>query len=231
MKKKQENPNIPIRQIIPRLKVCGMTDIDQMHQLGEIGVQFAGMIFYHKSPRFILKHVNGAELKKEKLKVFKIGVFVNSQLDEIMNQVDNFGLDMVQLHGDETPYFCEQVANYITVIKAFRVVEDDQLDWKVKNYNVDTDMFLFDTDGVGFGGTGRKFNWNKLKGLNIGKPFFLSGGIGPDDVDTLKEFLQDPVAKDVFAIDVNSHFEVRPGIKDMKKVETFFKEMNKANGH
>jgi phosphoribosylanthranilate isomerase len=210
----------------PRIKVCGMTDLDQMHQLGEIGVQFAGMIFYHKSPRFIMKHLKGAEVKREKLKIFKIGVFVNARLDEIMNQVDNYGLDMVQLHGDETPYFCEQVANYITVIKAFRIVEDDQVDWKVKNYVTDTDMFLFDTDGAGFGGTGKKFNWDKLKGLQVNKPFFLSGGIGPADTKSIKKFLTDPVAKDVFAIDINSQFEIHPGFKNMKKVDAFYKELN-----
>lgn len=104
-----------------RIKVCGNTSLKQMHQLGEMGVQFAGMIFYHKSPRFVMRHLKGFEVKKEKLKVFKIGVFVNSGYDEVMNHVDNFGLDMVQLHGDETPYFCERMSNYISVVKAFRV--------------------------------------------------------------------------------------------------------------
>lgn len=209
-----------------RIKVCGNTSLKQMHQLGELGVQFAGMIFYHKSPRFVMRHLKGFEVKKEKLKVFKIGVFVNSGYDEVMNHVDNFGLDMVQLHGDETPYFCERMSNYISVVKAFRVTEADNIEWKIKNFYNDTDMFLFDTEGVGYGGTGHKFNWDKLKGLNIDKPFFIGGGISPLDPPLLLEFARDPVAKDLFAVDINSKFEISPGIKDMAKIKQFVKDLN-----
>ena len=209
-----------------RIKVCGNTSVKQMHQLGEMGVQFAGMIFYHKSPRFVMRHLKGFEVKKEKLKVFKIGVFVNSGYDEVMNHVDNFGLDMVQLHGDETPYFCERMSNYISVVKAFRVTETDNIEWKIKNFYNDTDMFLFDTEGAGYGGTGHKFNWDKLKGLNIDKPFFIGGGISPEDPRMLLEFARDPVAKDLFAVDINSKFEISPGVKDMVKVKQFVKDLN-----
>ena len=209
-----------------RIKVCGNTSLKQMHQLGELGVQFAGMIFYHKSPRFVMRHLKGFEVKKEKLKVFKIGVFVNSGYDEVMNHVDNFGLDMVQLHGDETPYFCERMSNYISVVKAFRITETDNIEWKIKNFYNDTDMFLFDTEGVGYGGTGHKFNWDKLKGLNIDKPFFIGGGISPEDPRLLLEFARDPVAKDLFAVDINSKFEISPGVKDMVKVKQFVKDLN-----
>ncbi len=209
-----------------RIKVCGNTSLHQMHQLGDMGVQFAGMIFYHKSPRFIMRYLKGVDVKREKLKVFKIGVFVNASYDEIMNHVDNFGLDMVQLHGDETPYFCEQMSNYISVVKAFRVVEDDNLEWKTKNFYNDTDMFLFDTEGAGYGGTGKKFNWNQLSGLNINKSFFISGGITPDDAPLLKDFNKDPVAKNLFAVDINSKFEISPGVKDMVKVKQFVEELN-----
>ena len=209
-----------------RIKVCGNTSLKQMHQLGELGVQFAGMIFYHKSPRFVMRHLKGFEVKKEKLKVFKIGVFVNSDYDEVMNHVDNFGLDMVQLHGDETPYFCERMSNYISVVKAFRVTETDNIEWKIKNFYNDTDMFLFDTEGAGYGGTGHKFNWDKLKGVNIDKPFFIGGGISPEDPRMLLEFARDPVAKDLFAVDINSKFEISPGVKDMVKVKQFVKDLN-----
>ena len=209
-----------------RIKVCGNTSLKQMHQLGEMGVQFAGMIFYHKSPRFVMRHLKGFEVKKEKLKVFKIGVFVNSSYDEVMNHVDNFGLDMVQLHGDETPYFCERMSNYISVVKAFRITADDNIEWKIKNFYNDTDMFLFDTEGVGYGGTGQKFNWDKLNGMNIDKPFFIGGGISPNDADLLKEFAKDPVAKDLFAVDINSKFEISPGVKDMEKVKKFVTDLN-----
>lgn len=210
----------------PRIKVCGMTDLRQMHVLGEMGVQFAGMIFYHKSPRFVMRHLKGYEVKKAKLKVFKIGVFVNASYDEVMNHVDNFGLDMVQLHGNETPFYCSRLSDYISVIKAFRITETDQIDWKTKDFYADTDMYMFDTEGESFGGTGKKFNWDKLKGININKPFFLSGGIEPGDDANLKEFLQEPVAKDLFAIDINSRFETSPGVKDMGKVREFVKKMS-----
>jgi phosphoribosylanthranilate isomerase len=211
---------------VPRIKVCGMTSLDQMHQLGDMGVQFAGMIFYHKSPRFVMRHLKGHEVKKAKLKVFKIGVFVNASYDEVMNHVDNFGLDMVQLHGDETPFFCSKLSNYISVIKAFRITDDCEVEWKTRNYNADTDMFMFDTDGAGYGGTGKKFNWSKLKGVNINKPFFLSGGIEPTDGESIKEFMRQPVAKDLFAIDINSKFEISPGVKDMDKVRGFVKSLS-----
>jgi phosphoribosylanthranilate isomerase len=209
----------------PRIKVCGMTQLKQMHQLGEMGVQFAGMIFYHKSPRFVMRHLKGHEVKKAKLKVFKIGVFVNASCDEVMNHVDNFGLDMVQLHGNETPFYCSKLSDYISVIKAFRITDTDQVDWKTKDFYSDTDMYMFDTEGEGFGGTGKKFNWSKLKGMNMNKPFFLSGGIEPEDGDSIKEFVKEPVAKDLFAVDINSRFEISPGVKDMSKVRQFVQSL------
>ena len=86
-------------------------------------------------------------------------------------------------------------------------------------------MFMFDTMGAGYGGTGKKFDWKILKGSEIGKPFFLSGGIEPGDEDELREFQKDPVSKALFAIDINSKFETAPGIKDMKKVEQFVKNI------
>ncbi len=208
-----------------RLKVCGMTDLQQMHQLGEMGVEFAGMIFYHKSPRFILKHLSGEKVRRAKLKVYKVGVFVNAPYDEIMNHIENFGLDMVQLHGDETPRYCEQVSNYISVIKAFRIAEDDNIPWKIKDYYEVSDMYLFDTMGAGYGGTGKKFSWEMLKGLDIKKPFFLSGGIEPADSTAVHEFAKEPVAKDLFALDVNSKFEKEPGVKDMELVRKFVAEV------
>ena len=209
----------------PRVKVCGMTSLNQMEELADIGVQFAGMIFYHKSPRFVMRHLKGIEVKKAKLKVFKIGVFVNSSYDEVMNHVDNFGLDMVQLHGDETPYYCSKLSDYISVIKAFRITDDCDVEWKTRNYKEDTDMYMFDTDGAGYGGTGKKFNWSKLAGLDINKPFFLSGGIEPDDAGSIKEFIQQPVAKDLFAVDINSKFEISPGVKNMEKVREFVQRL------
>jgi phosphoribosylanthranilate isomerase len=134
---------------------------------------------------------------------------------------------MVQLHGDETPRFCEQVSNYISVIKAFRVTEDDNLPWKIKDFTEAADMYLFDTMGAGYGGTGKKFDWQMLQGLNIAKPFLLSGGIEPTDVATIHSFAKEDVAKDLFAVDVNSKFEKVPGVKDMEKVRSFVEEVRR----
>lgn len=205
-----------------RIKVCGMTSTEQVLQLDEMDVEFAGFIFYPQSPRYVYRSISKQEIKKIKGKgINKVGVFVNATVDEVLQAVDDCGLYIVQLHGDETPKFCEKIADYVTVVKAFRLREDDNILWKVKDYMDIADMFLFDTEGAGYGGTGKKFDWNVLKGLNIGKPFFLSGGIEPADLEKLHEFANDPVAKDLFSIDVNSKFEIAPGIKDMEKLKTF----------
>ena len=218
-----------------KIKVCGMTHLDQLHQLEELGVDFTGFIFYPKSPRYVGKHaLTGPEVKRANLKLYKVGVFVDASYEEVMQQVDEYGLDMVQLHGHETPYECSRIADHVHVIKAFRFMEGDHVEWMIKDFYNDSDMFLFDT-GIStpkggdnqemYGGTGRKFNWDRLKGLDIGKPFFLSGGIEPTDGPLVKEFMKDPVAKDLFVIDVNSRFEIIPGVKDIQKVAQFIKEL------
>ncbi len=209
-----------------RIKVCGMTSTEQVLQLDEMGVEFAGFIFYPKSPRYVYRFMPRPEIKKIKGKgINKVGVFVNAPIEEVLQTVDDCGLYLVQLHGDETPKYCEKIADYVTVVKAFRLREEDNVLWKVKDYNDIADMFLFDTEGAGYGGTGRKFDWNVLKGLNIGKPFFLSGGIEANDTDKLKDFSKEPVAKDLFSIDVNSKFEISPGIKDMEALSSFIQSV------
>jgi phosphoribosylanthranilate isomerase len=208
-----------------RVKVCGMTQLDQVRRLDELGLDFAGFIFYPKSPRFVGKHINGAQLKKAKLHLGKVGVFVNASYEEVMRHVDEYGLDMVQLHGDETPRLCEQMANYVNVIKVFRLGENDPIDWVTRPFQESCDMFLFDTLGVGYGGTGKKFNWEVLKQATIDKLFFLSGGIEPEDLDKLKTFAQATVAAKLFSIDINSRFELSSGVKDLEKIEHFVKAL------
>jgi len=212
-----------------RVKVCGMTDIGQVRELDAIGVDFAGFIFYPKSPRYVGKHLTGEQVKKARLRLGKVGVFVNADYDEVMRQVDAYGLDMVQLHGDETPTFCEQLANYITVVKVFRLSDNDPVEWLIRPYQDSCDMFLFDTEGAGYGGTGKKFNWDMLKPALIDKLFFLSGGIEPDDGGKLGAFAREPVARRLFAIDINSKFEVSPGVKDLKKIKTMLEGMRSPN--
>ncbi|MEI6086936.1 MAG: phosphoribosylanthranilate isomerase [Bacteroidota bacterium] len=205
-----------------RIKVCGMTRPEQVMQLDEMGVEFAGFIFYPKSPRYVFSHMSKEQLKKLKgQQINKVGVFVNTPAEEVLQMVDACGLYLVQLHGDESPRYCEKISNYVTVVKAFRMREGENIIWRAKDYQEVCDMFLFDTEGAGYGGTGKKFNWNILKGENVRKPFFLSGGIQPEDVDLLKEFEKESVAKDLFAVDINSKFEVAAGLKNMEKIKAF----------
>lgn len=209
------------REFKGRIKVCGMTLPEQVNALDEMGVDFAGFIFYPKSPRYIGHKITAERMKKIGGRIAKVGVFVNMPYEELMRTVETYRLDMVQLHGDEIPRYCEQVANYITTIKAFRMSDNDPIDWIIRPFHEATDMFMFDTLGAGYGGTGKKFDWNVLKNAAINNLFFLSGGIAPGDEEKLKEFAKEEVAKKLFAIDINSKFEVSAGVKDMVKVKVF----------
>ncbi len=133
---------------------------------------------------------------------------------------------MVQLHGDETPRQCERIADYVSVVKAFRLSENDNIEWMIRPYMEVCDMFMFDTMGAGYGGTGKKFDWSILSGSQIGKPFFLSGGIEPGDEEKLRLFEKEPVAKALFAVDINSKFELSAGVKDMDKISDFMNGLN-----
>lgn len=208
-----------------RIKVCGMTEIDQVEKLADIGISFAGFIYYPKSPRYVFRHLTTSQIKRVN-NINKVGVFVNASVEEVLHMVDECRLHIVQLHGDESPKYCERIADYVSVVKAFRISDNDSIEWMINPFMDVCDMFMFDTMGAGYGGTGKKFDWNMLKGSNIGKPFFLSGGIQPEDTSALLEFSNQPVAKAMFAIDINSKFETSPGIKDMHKVESFARGLN-----
>lgn len=207
-----------------RVKVCGITQALQAQQITEAGADFVGFIFYPPSSRYVYKSMPANEIKKLR-NINKVGVFVNADVDEVLRTVDKCGLYLVQLHGNESPRYCEKVSQYITVIKAFRISENDNILWKIKDYYDVADLFMFDTEGASYGGTGKKFDWQKLKDINVGKPFFLSGGIGPNDVANIQQFQQNAVAKDLFALDINSHFETSPGVKDIQQVTTFIQNV------
>ncbi|MBO9633625.1 MAG: phosphoribosylanthranilate isomerase [Chitinophagaceae bacterium] len=207
-----------------RVKVCGMTQPDQVEGLANMGVSFAGFIFYPKSPRYVFKHMTTTQIRKQN-HINKVGVFVNAPIEEVLHMVDECRLHLVQLHGDENPKYCEKIADYVSVVKAFRLSDNDSVEWMIRPYMDCCDMFMFDTMGAGYGGTGKKFDWSVLKDSVIGKPFFLSGGIEPGDVEKLREFEQEPAAKALFAIDINSKFETSPGFKDMNMVREFVEQM------
>ncbi|WP_336517511.1 phosphoribosylanthranilate isomerase [Pollutibacter soli] len=203
-----------------------MTKIDQVRSLEEAGISFAGFIFYPKSPRYVEKSgLQAADLKRERININRVGVFVNASAQEILKTVDEWRLHMVQLHGDESPKFCEIISNHITTIKAFRMSADDNVGWKIYPYMDVVDMFLFDAVGVGYGGTGQQFDWKMLDSATIGKSFFLSGGIGPSDVQAVRDFSAGK--PEMFAVDINSKFEIGPGDKDIDKIIQFKKDLDK----
>src|SRR5688572_5722009 len=218
-----------------KIKVCGITQINQLHQLSELGIDYAGFIFYPPSPRSVEKAgLNGTEVKKSKLPLYKVGVFVNATYDEVMRRIDEYGLDMVQLHGHETPYECQKIVAHIDVIKAFRFAENDHVMWMIKDYYGDSDYFMFDTgvptpkDQETINTVARRFNYNRLQGLSVQKPFFLSGGIAPTDSQMVKSFLKEPVARDMIAVDINSRFETTPGVKDIQQIKRFITEIKEV---
>ena len=213
-----------------RIKVCGMTLPEQVNALDEMGVDLAGFIFYPKSPRYMREKLSPEKFKRIGGRIAKVGVFVNTPYEELMQTVDDYRLDMVQLHGDETPFFCERVANYVSVIKAFRLADNDPIDWITRPFQDTCDMFMFDTMGSGYGGTGKKFDWNVLREATMQKLFFMSGGIEPGDGQRLKDFEAEDAGNKLFAVDINSRFEVSPGMKDMEKVLQFVSTLREGEG-
>lgn len=203
------------------VKVCGNTLPEQVNAMDEMGVTFAGFIFYPKSLHYMRPKITAEKMKQIKGKIAKVGVFVNETYDELMRTVDEYRLDMVQLHGDETPKYCEKIADYISVIKAFRLSENDSIEWMTKPYFDVCDFYLFDTLGVGYGGTGKKFDWTVLQNSPPRKPYFLSGGLEPGDGNNLKEFTKTPAAEKLFALDINSKFEIGAGVKGINKIKIF----------
>lgn len=204
-----------------KVKVCGMTNLEQLQQLEAMHIDFAGMIFYPKSARFVGDKLSHFKSQISNLKLNKVGVFVNADIATIKDAVEAYGLKYVQLHGDETPQFCAAVKSFVSVIKAIRIGLDTNLDEQLKQYEDVCDYFLFDTDSKQYGGSGKRFNWEVLQNAAINKPFFLSGGIGLEDIEAVTHF-QHP---NLFAIDVNSKFEVAPGLKDMNKVKSLNEDL------
>ncbi|MEO5908670.1 MAG: phosphoribosylanthranilate isomerase [Ginsengibacter sp.] len=208
-----------------KIKVCGNTDLKQLEELDKLEIDYAGLIFYEQSPRYVLKRISGKEVRNLNLSIPKVGVFVNESEEEISKQIEDFGLDLVQLQGDETASFCNRISDHIKVIKAFRISAlETNIDWLVKEYEEACDYYLFDKGSAGlYGGTGEKFNWELLQKANLKKPFFLSGGISSNDADALKKF-EHPF---FYGVDVNSRFEIEPGIKDMKSIKQFVNHLRK----
>ncbi|MDB5198266.1 MAG: hypothetical protein JWO92_229 [Chitinophagaceae bacterium] len=210
-----------------KIKVCGITQVEQLKQLDELGIDYAGLIFFRQSARYMLDKLKTTDVKNLALNLEKVGVFVNASEEDIITQVELYGLDLVQLHGDETPAFCKHISEAVSVIKAFRITKynEQNIDWMIKPYEEVCDYYLFDTNRKGaYGGTGEKFDWKILNNNIINKHFFLSGGIGLADVEKVKAF-HHPF---LYAVDINSMVEIEPGIKDMEQVKMFVQKLKKV---
>lgn len=205
------------------LKVCGLTSKKQLQQLEGLNIAFAGFIFQKDSPRYAGDKLADEDLTGMDLDIKKVGVFVDEEYEDIMEMVEKFELDMVQLHGNETPALCKELSEDTEVIKVFKIDDTvESIDKLVAPYDDVCDYYLFDTASKEVaGGTGKKFDWKKLKDSKIEKPFFLSGGISPDDAVLVKSFKH----PDFFGVDVNSLFEKEPGVKDMALVLKFVKDL------
>ena len=207
------------------IKVCGITEMKQLQQLDGLDIDFAGLIFYKESPRYIGNKISRKELKSADFDLKKVGVFVNPEMIDVLDAIDDYGLDAVQLHGDESPGMCEDLGSEVEVIKAFRVTDGADIDKLLSPYDAVCDYYLFDSGGLkeSFGGTGQQFDWSILAKAKIEKPFFLSGGIGVEDATKVKAFTH----PDFFGVDINSRFEKSPGLKDMGAVLQFRQALKK----
>ena len=201
------------------IKVCGITQLKQLQQLDGLDIDFAGLIFYKDSSRYMGDSIAKEDLKNSDFELKKVGVFVDPEMIDVLDAIDDYGLDVVQLHGNESPEMCEDLSSEVEVIKAFRISGDEDIDELVASYDAVCDYYLFDTGGLkeSIGGTGKQFDWSILNRAKIEKPFFVSGDIGRDDVSKIKTFSH----PDFYAVDINSKFEKEPGIKDMAAVLQF----------
>ena len=194
-----------------KLKVCGMKYPENMQAIIRLSPDFLGFIFYPKSPRYMAETMKPEDVQNIPPAIKKVGVFVNESVSEISKRVNEYGLDLVQLHGDESPDFCKQVkATGVDVIKVFHI--DANVDWEqLRIYQPFTDYFLFDTKSKNYGGTGKSFNWEILNGYDLEKPYFLGGGVSLENIDMVKKIGKNGP----LVLDVNSRFETKPGYKDI----------------
>lgn len=201
-----------------KLKVCGMKYLNNLEAVAKLQPDYLGFIFYDKSPRYF-----SGSIPSLPNTIKKVGVFVNEDVNKVKKMVDKHLLDAVQLHGSESPEYCDQL-NTVQVIKVFSI--KDEFNFSVlQPYESVCDYYLFDTKGKLPGGNGYVFNWGVLKDYPSTKPYFLSGGIGTKEIEKIKEFEKSPASKHCFSLDVNSKFEINPGVKNIDELEKFRHEL------
>jgi len=200
-----------------------MRNPSNIEDLVKLKPDYIGFIFYPKSKRFIGEIIPDEIQALIPVYIQKVGVFVDEPFDNLLEKFRTNKLDMIQLHGSELPGYCERLKKLdIPVIKVFGITSDFDFQ-TVRPYNQYCDYFLFDTSGEERGGTGKKFDWATLEKYNEDKPFFLSGGIHPDDIDAINRL---PYSK-LHGVDINSGFETEPGIKNISVVKAFIGELRK----
>lgn len=187
-----------------------MRNADNIRQVEALGIDMMGFIFYPKSSRYVSER---PEYLPTKCK--RVGVFVNEDIENVKKIAYDYALDFIQLHGNESPEEVQKLKD-LRVIKAFNISTEADLE-ATKHYEGLVDYFLFDTKGKSVGGNGEKFDWSVLKAYSGSTPFLLSGGIGPDDIEHVRAFHHPKC----LGIDLNSRFEIEPGIKDIVKLKTF----------
>ncbi len=224
-----------------KLKVCGMKYVENIEQIVGLKPDYLGFIFYEKSKRNFEGII--PEFSKS---IKKTGVFVNEYIEIIISLVEEYRLDAIQLHGDESLEYVADLKNqlkerrtlfldenkqikkkknkhYISeneveLIKVFGIKDEFNFDY-LKPYLEVVDFFLFDTKGKERGGNGTKFDWSILKKYPFRKPFFLSGGIGLEDIEAVQEIIKSNLP--IYALDINSKFELKPGLKNINEVKNF----------
>jgi len=207
-----------------KLKICGLKHPNNIQQVAEQSPDFMGFIFYDKSPRFVDDKKLAEILKDSYPEIIKTGVFVNEDPVKINEIVSTYGLGAVQLHGSETPELCASFKKTgLKVIKAFGIREASDFD-QTERYEGCCDYFLFDTKTKKHGGSGESFNWDLLKFYSGNTTFLLSGGIGIADIDEIKKISHPRFA----GIDVNSGFEIEPGLKDIELIKKLTFKLKKA---
>lgn len=216
------------------VKVCGLRDGENIRQVAELGVDWIGMIFWEKSPRNVTMIPSHAGILPDRamdmgdFKAKRVGVFVDEMPQSIITRVVNFKLDLIQLHGKETPTLIRNLRRTldpdirpgIQVIKAISVSCREDIA-AYKNYADCVDYFLFDTKCPTVGGSGNQFDWSVLEAYDGDIPFLLSGGIGPDDAERIKAFHHPKC----IGIDLNSRFEIEPALKDINKLKEFLEKV------
>ena len=217
-----------------KIKVCGMRDGENIRRVAALGVDWIGMIFWDKSPRYVTMIPTDAGIIPDradttpKTDIKRVGVFVDEMPQNIITRAVNFELDLIQLHGHETPTMIRNLRRTldpdirpgIQFIKAISVSCCDDIA-AYKPYEDCVDYFLFDTKCPTVGGSGAQFDWSMLEAYDGNKPFLLSGGIGPDDAERVKAFHH----PQCIGIDLNSRFETAPGVKDVDLLRTFIQHI------